>query len=281
MIFVSTGGNSSTAAVEYAAQLGAAGIRRVELSGGCHCSDQLEQLIKMRQQFVFQVHNYFPPPKVPFVFNLGSLDDDVAGLSLRHVETAMQWSIQLGRPLYSFHAGFLIDPRVDELGRRIKSRTIYDRSESLKRFIERLNLVGERAGSLGVSLLVENNVLSANNYSEFRLNPFLMTSADECTAVMSQTPDNVRMLVDVAHLKVSALSLGFDAVEFLTDCDAFIDAYHLSDNDGTRDSNEPFTESSWFWPHLKRDLDYYSIEVYRQSPEKLVEQLKLAEKQLQ
>ena len=29
-----------------------------------------------------------------------------------------------------------------------------------------------------------------------------------------------------------------------------------------RDSNEPFSKDSWFWPYLKKDLNYYSIEVY-------------------
>ena len=71
-----------------------------------------------------------------------------------------------------------------------------------------------------------------------------------------------KMLVDLAHLKVSSNSLNFDAIEFLSECDSWISAYHLSDNDGTRDSNEPFSKDSWFWPYLKKDLNYYSIEVY-------------------
>ena len=35
------------------------------------------------------------------------------------------------------------------------------------------------------------------------------------------------------------------------------------------DTNEPFTETSWFWSHIKTNSDYYSIEVYNQSNEKM------------
>ena len=35
--------------------------------------------------------------------------------------------------------------------------------------------------------------------------------------------------------------------------------------------------NSWFWPHLKKDLDYYSIEVYGEKPEELLKQKELTQ----
>ena len=58
----------------------------------------------------------------------------------------------------------------------------------------------------------------------------------------------------------------------------WVKAYHLSDNDGSADTNHPVTENSWFWKHIVRGLNYYSLEVYRQSYPFLKEQCKLAHK---
>ena len=108
----------------------------------------------------------------------------------------------------------------------------------MSRFIENVNELALFAEELGATLLIENNVLSYSNYHYFNENPFLMVNAEECIKVMNETPDNVLLLVDVAHLKVSSNSLGFNKIQFLELVNSFIGAYHLSDNDGLSDSNE-------------------------------------------
>ena len=65
-------------------------------------------------------------------------------------------------------------------------------------------------------------------------------------------------------------SLNFDPVDFLYSCSDWIGAYHLSDNDGTQDSNDMVRHDSWFWPHIRRDLGYYCLEVYGIPPRELV-----------
>ncbi len=280
MIFLSSGGFGNQTAVEAAALLHSQGVEAIELSGGAYSASSRQDLIDMSKNISFQVHNYFPPPQVPFVFNLASLDPKVAEQSFQHVVAAMNLSAELGRPIYSFHAGFLLDPHVKELGKRIESRKLFDRSDAMSAFIERLNRLSKIASQMNVQLLVENNVLSKNNFQNFRENPFLMADAGECAYVMERTPDNINLLVDVAHLKVSSNSLGFDPKDFLRNCDQWIKAYHLSDNDGTRDSNECFSEAAWFWPLLKNNLDYYSLEIYGASVETLLDQIRLTRKKL-
>ena len=261
MIFVSTGGWKNQSASESCKNLLEHGLNEIELSGGLFSQNSLSDLKALAGQCKLQVHNYFPPPEVPFVLNLASNQPDVIDKSIQHVMTSMEWSVELGRPVYSFHAGFLVDPQVNELGNKIAKSKLMDREDALHRFIERVNNLSERALELGVSLLIENNVLMKDNLLHFGSNPFLMTDSSECEYVMKNTPDNVNMLLDVAHLKVSAQSLQYDPVELIQKCDDWIQAYHLSDNDGTKDSNQVIRKDSWFWSHLKRGLDC-TLEIY-------------------
>jgi len=276
MIYISTGGFHKIDAFQASKELIDVGCNFIELSAGKYSESLLVDLKSLTSSARFKVHNYFPPPKLSFVLNLASLNSGVANASLEHIKKAIRWTTELGDSTYSFHAGFLMDPKVEELGRKVKPRVLSNRREALSRFIERVNQIDDFAQIHGVKILIENNVLSANNFHNFNSNPFLMTDADECIYVMNQTSSNVKLLVDVAHLKVSASSLGFDPIIFLTSCGKWIEAYHLSDNDGTRDSNESISQDSWFWPYLRRDLNYYSLEVYGLSPKELILQRDLA-----
>lgn len=262
-------------AVTAARTLFDAGITAIELSGGEYSETLLDDLKSFDGLVRFQVHNYFPPGKESFVFNLGSLDDAVATRSIRHAEKAIQWAAEIGMSVYSFHAGFLFEPKVSELGKRIDRKQLYEREQSLAVFLDRVNKLANVAEAEGCRLLVENNVLSYNNFESFGQNPFLMCTPDECLMVMNNTADNVGLLIDVAHLKVSARTLGYAPELMFDQCDQWIEGYHLSDNDGLSDSNLPVQEESWFWKWLKPDVDYHTLEIYGVTPDMLVEQVKL------
>ena len=280
MIYVSTAGYKHLDGVSSALKLANVGIQNVELSAGKIDKNIVSKLLAIGPKFNLQLHNYFPPPTQPFVLNLASENKIIAKLSMEHVLNCLNLCERLGLDTYSVHGGFLLDPNVSELGSRITSKKIMDREQALLRFVARLNELDDIAGPLGIRLLVENNVISKNNFDHFDCDPFLMTDADECLFVMRNTSSNVRLLIDVAHLKVSSNVLNFCRVEFLERCHSDISAYHLSDNCGERDSNQEFDEKSWFWSLLKRDLDYYSVEVASCDGKKLLDQVRLAEKML-
>ena len=88
------------------------------------------------------------------------------------------------------------------------------------------------------------------------------------------------MLLDVAHFKVSARSLNFPLIKSVKKINKWIDGYHLSDNNGFVDSNRAFTNKSWFWPIIKKNLNYYTIEVYNLRMSQILKQKKLLEKNL-
>ena len=283
MIYISTGGFKSNTCAQSINSLIADGIFSIELSGGQFEINQNNYLysIKKDKKLILQVHNYFPPPKDPFVLNLGSLDDTIASKSFDHALNSINLAALLGGKYYSFHAGFLIDPKLNELGGQIRKKSIYDRNRSIDLFVKRVKKLALFASKKNITLLIENNVLSLKNFNEFGQNILLMVDHKESAEIMRKINlENVKMLIDVAHLKVSSNSLNFNPKVFLDYLDEWIAAYHLSENDGTSDDNEKFREDSWFWPFLKKDLDYYSIEVYNTTINELKDQKKLAEKMI-
>jgi len=280
MIFISTGGYHQVPAFVAAKQLIMNGFTAIELSGGKYTSDLLMQLKQLKDQTSFRIHNYFPPPENPFVLNLASSNDEIAQAGFKHVVNAMQWAIELDSTVYSFHAGFLFDPQPKELGKPIKKYKLQTRQDGLQRFLEQVNLLAEIANKLGVQLLIENNVVSSMNFQSFGEDPLLMTTPEEALLIMNQTPDNVGLLIDVAHLKVSSHTLGYSPESMLIECEPWTRAYHLSDNDGLQDSNEPINEKSWFWPYINKNLDYYSLEIYHVPEGVLRRQKKLVNQKL-
>ena len=62
-----------------------------------------------------------------------------------------------------------------------------------------------------------------------------MADPDESKKILDMMPDNVGMLLDVAHLKVSAKTLGFNRSKMFSMCKNKIFGYHISENDGKRD----------------------------------------------
>lgn len=278
MIFVSTGGERHQQAAKTALEYYAHGINCVELSGGIFSPTCNSDLTALPRGMNLQVHNYFPPPKIPFVFNLASADSEIAKQSLAHVRNAIQIAILLRRPIYSFHAGFRINPRVHELGGRLSEHNLLARDVALAIFGDRVATLAEEARREGVTLLVENNVLTRSNFETYGEDPLLLTDPDEIASFMERAPSNVGLLIDVAHLKVSAKTKHFDMVAAHERLKKWVRGYHLSDNEGKADTNDPVTCDSWFWAHLVRGLDNYTLEVYRQPFLKLLEQCALTAK---
>ncbi len=268
-IYVSTGGYKNLKAEEISKSLLEEGIDSIELSGTMHHPEIISNLSLLKKKINFQIHNYFPPPKKPFVLNLASQDSIISKMTIEHIEHAIECCQKLNSKYYSFHAGFLCDIKINELGKKVEKKILQNRRISIDLFLERVLKISNKAKEAGIKIMIENNVLSKKNQIEFQGNPLLMCDSKECIEIISNTPDNVSLLLDVAHLKVSANSLNFDRVEFIKKCNHIIGGYHLSDNDGMSDSNDPFSEDSWFWEHIKPDVDYYSIEVYNQSHKRI------------
>ena len=279
-IYISTGGFKSEPASKSVIKLINYGAKNIELSGGTYSSKNIKRLSFLKKKINFQIHNYFPPPRDPFVFNLASQDRLITQRSIKHVKNALEYCKKLNASYYSFHAGFLCDIKVSELGKKIKKKKLYDRKKSISIFLKRIKKLSVIAKKNNITLLVENNVLSLKNKTEFRGNPLLMCDPEETLKIAKEFPSNVKLLIDVAHLKVSAKTLRFDPQMMFSKCKKYIGGYHLSDNDGKSDSNSVFTNKAWFWKYLNKDLNYFSVEVYNLNKKKFLNLKKIILKKL-
>lgn len=279
-VYISSGGFNKIPPELAIKKLKSFGIKNIELSGGAYSKNTLQKLIYKKKKFNFQIHNYFPPPKKPFVFNLASSNPKIAKLSFEHAKYAINCSKKLNSKFYSFHAGFLCDIKINELGKKIKKRKLYDRNKSISLFINRVKKLSKIAEKKGISLLIENNVISKKNKDEFGLNPLLMCDPRETLKIAKQLPKNSKLLIDVAHLKVSSKTLKFSLSKMFNLCNKYIGGYHLSDNNGKSDSNSMIKNNSWFWKYLNNDLNYFSVEVYKLNKRKVLSLKKIIKKKM-
>ena len=222
-------------------------------------------------------HNYFPAPKVPFVLNLASADKDIRETSIQHCIHGLELSKKAGAPFFSAHAGFCVDPHPDELGRKLALTNSFNRAEHWKIFKDSLQVLCKEADKLQMKFLIENNVLAPVNIHPNGSNPLLCCEADEMLQVLREVNDpRLGLLIDTAHLKVSARTLNFDLNGALEKLSGKIACVHHSDNDGSFDTNEKMKADYWFLPYMKKMGDIvHVLEVKKLTEEEINEQIKL------
>ena len=275
-VLVSTGGLKTITSLEAAKLLFDQGIFSLELSGGRYSSTfnkDLEKINSLANNLT--LHNYCPAPKIPFVINLASSDNDILEKSVSHVENSLELSGLHKLRHYAVHMGFLIDPKPSQLGNTLKKEKLNSRSKSLDIFFDSIHKLSEVAKKNEVKLLIENNVITKKNISQFGSNPLLGTNFDDIDEIMKNVPDNIGLLLDVAHLNVSCKTLDLDRIKEIKCLTEYTEGYHISDNDGFTDSNSPINSKSWFLPFIEKSIDYKVLEVYEYNPESLKKQISL------
>lgn len=260
-VYVSTGGlpgKNLTAMLSAAERLG---IGHVELGSGVpYAADNADIARRYSKRIRLLAHNYFPAPRNPFVLNLAALDSEIRSLSLDHCRRAIQLNADLGAPFYSVHAGFAAYPRPEHLGRAIDPSSAIPRKDAYRMFGETVKILLDDADKAGISLFIENNVVSLNNLLNGRNAMLLLAEPEEIVRFVAEiNHPRFGVLMDVGHLKVSARTLGFDAGAALEALLPQVRAFHLSDNDGLVDSNRPFGADAWFMPALTRARDAHVI----------------------
>jgi sugar phosphate isomerase/epimerase len=218
-------------------------------------------------------HNYFPAPAVPFVLNLGSADDAIRKRSVEHCIHGIRLSEKAGAPFFSAHAGFCVDPKPEELGRQLEKVKSFDRTLHWKYFLGAVREVLEATDDSSTGFLLENNVLARMNVYDDGSNPAFCVDAEEMLRILQEVSDKrLGLLLDTAHLKVSALTLGFDCFEAAKKVLPFTRCVHHSDNEGQFDNNRPFTAGYWFLPLMKEAANaVHVLEVLKQTPAQLKE----------
>lgn len=267
-MYVSSSCVKAVSIKEAVEKLHAYGFKNIELSGGTRPYPELKaDLLSLKKELGinFLCHNYFPPPIENFVLNLASLNEDIYTKSMNHVQSALELSAALGADRFAVHAGFLMDIPVSEIGESISNIKLFDEKEAKARFVDSLKILMEKAKSLNVMLYIENNVLSDTNYSNFgKVNPLFVCTKAGAEEIKNLVP-GIKILVDIAHLKVSCKTLGLNFEEEALYLVNSTDYIHLSDNDGLSDSNKEIKENSEVLNLLKRmnlKNKFITFEVY-------------------
>ena len=155
-------------------------FKNIELSGGTNRSvDMLDKILDLKEKYNlnYRCHNYFPPPNNHFVMNLASSSNKIFHQTLDLINESINLSKIVGCELYGFHAGFLADISIEEIGKSVKGKALTNREKTIGIFIKRFKDLQQNNK---IKLYVENNVLSSNNYINFdNKNPFLLTTSED------------------------------------------------------------------------------------------------------
>lgn len=223
-------------------------------------------------------HNYFPPPPEPFVLNLASIDKEILFKSITLCRTAIEFCSDNSIPIYSIHAGFCVHARPEDLGSELTQLPRFPKSEARKIFVESLSQLARRSRELGVGLAVENNVVAPMNLVNGRNELLLGARPESIANLIFDTGENVSILLDLAHLKVSAQTLNFDVADSLEPIKGMVRIVHISENNGLHDENKLFTKRPWFADFsssLLQSVEYVVLETVAAPREALTQQAHL------
>ena len=238
MIFVSSSCLKNNTIKQSVQELANEGYKNIELSGGTNLYEEyVEDLLDLKEKYNlnYLAHNYFPPPKKSFMLNIASLNDELFEKSVDHCLKAINLCKILGSKKYGVHAGFLIDFSPNEAGKKIAFRKINDRGSAIDRLSQAWKKITKAANN-EVDLYIENNVYSKINYETYRGdNPFLLTDYDSYLELKEKI--NFKVLLDLAHLKVSCNTLNLDFSTQSNKLFQYTDYLHVSGNDGLSDQN--------------------------------------------
>jgi len=265
MIYISTSCVKNTKIKDSVQELAKNNFQNIELSGGTEYYENFENdLLELKDKYNlnYRCHNYFPPPKKPFVLNLASLNDETFQMSFDHLQQVIALSSRLGADKFAFHAGFFIDIKLNEIGKKLSLDNLFDEKEAIERFCNAYSVIKKQAKN--VSLFIENNVFSKTNADTYDgENPFMMTNFNEYKSLKEKIDFN--LLLDVAHLKVSAKTLRLDWEEEFENMISVSSYIHVSENDGFHDLNNQLSKSSSLLSMLKqsdtKNKDF-TLEIY-------------------
>lgn len=225
------------------------GIKNIELSGRINYTNNIEaKLLKLQEEFQlnFLIHNYFPPPKDPFILNIISEDNQNRKRSIDFVKDNIKLARKIESPLYTFHAGYVKKLSLSDEKYFKPAVGKIDWEKSYKKFYNAIDDILKVAKKENIKLGLENlfPYNKKENYSIMctleEIEEFLLRYKDE---------DKIGLLIDLGHLNVAANYMDFDPIEAVNylakNYKEKIFQFHISQNDGSGDSHEPIKLDGW------------------------------------
>ena len=265
-IYVSTGAFRSRDLTEILRTAEQADLRAIELAPGLNYDGEMPALLrKHRDSFSFMIHNYFPTPRESFALNLASDDPDTIWKSMAMCRNNVDTCAALGIPYYSLHCGFCFHTDGRHLGNASQGTLpVIPYEKARAGFVENVKNLCDYAAGQGVSIAIENNVQAA--YTADREDLLLGVTGKELLELLSLCErNNLYILLDLAHAKVSGNVRGFDVDGMIRELADTVIEVHISDNDGCTDQNLPVGRDSADmirWLEMLREK-IWTIEAYQ------------------
>jgi sugar phosphate isomerase/epimerase len=238
-------------------ELADAGFTAIELTGGtAYYEGVVEDVEAVRAEYglSFAVHNYFPPQRNEFVLNPATANPLSRKRVVEFVRAAMRLSKRWGNGVYGMHPGFLCEMSPELRDRYFVACERVPRGHAL--FYAMLDELHAIAVEEGISLAIEN---LAPRTAEDRFS-FLCDDQEIAEFLRFCAKKNrLGILLDLAHLGVSASVLGFDrdvAVRGIFEAHAgMIRELHLSEHSESVDRHGLTQRGSWQLEVLKTYRD--------------------------
>lgn len=229
-----------------------AGIKAVELGSG-HPPFPRYQEILVSYPFEYTVHNFFPLTDPDHLINIASQNPEHLNKTKDIARNAIGLCNQIGSRFYGIHAGYRADLDTRSLGNRLTANQIKFSESAFTTMVETTQDLCDYAADKNVTVVVENHVLAPFNLVENQNLYLLLCSAEEIVEFSRAVARvNFGMLIDVAHLKVTANTLEFDKYQFIESVSPWIKLFHLSENTAQSDLALPFGKGAWFEPVIKQ-----------------------------
>ena len=218
-----------------------ADIENVEL-GSIHSFFNVKELKKF--SFNFMIHNYFPPPKKSFIFNLASQNKKILRKSIETAKRAIDLCCETESPIYSFHAGFRVDP--SHLAKPFERNNVVNRKTATSTFVKSVREIVTYSKSRGIKLAMEPNVVQKFNLINGKNNLLLFADYKEIHLLFKHfKKKEIGLLLDLGHTSVTSHWLKYDRDEFVRLCKDKVVAVHISNNNGYSDQHKALTRNCW------------------------------------
>ena len=279
MVYVSTSClKNPTNVIKVLQEYEKANIENVEL-GSVHTFFNVKKLKQFNLNFI--IHSYFPPPKTKLIFNLASQNKNILKRSIKLAQDAINLCCEIESPLYTFHAGFTVDPQ--KLGVRFSQKNMVKKETSLKTFVESVNHVIDYAKNRGIKIAMEPNVVQKFNLTNNKNELLLFADLDEIKQFSKIFKNkDVGILLDLGHTAVTSHWLNFDKNKFVKSCLNKTFAVHVSNNNGKQDQHKSLTKNCWQTSQLKLFKNIpITLETMNLDINKIQHNIKLAKNALQ
>mgnify|MGYP001167779875 CR=1 FL=1 len=257
------------------------GIKSVEI-GSNHAYEKNFNYLK-KFKFNYLVHNYFPVPKNDFVINIASFNKQIRKMSIKHIKNAISFCENIDAKLYTFHPGFLTDPK----GSNITNDNydflwdnnllkVTNRSKAMELMYDSLDIIIEFAKSKNVSIAIETE--GSFNRKEH----LLMQEPSEFEEFLRKyTINDIGINLNIGHLNLASRAFNFKRRDFVDLISNYIVAMELSHNDRIEDEHLPLIDKEWYWDIIndKRFNHTYKILEFRNtSIEEILKTINILEK---